>query len=39
MTKEQFRSLYRYVNAIYSGDYIVFKISRRRWELYHVPTE
>lgn len=39
MTKEQFRYLYKYVNAIYSGDYIVFKVSKRRWELYHVPTE
>lgn len=39
MTNEQFRRLYKYVNAIYSGDYIIFKVSKRRWELYHIPTE
>ena len=39
MTTEQFRQLYKYVNAIYSGDYIVFKVSKHRWELYHIPTE
>lgn len=39
MTKEQFRRQYNYVNAIYSGDYILFKVSKRRWELYHIPTE
>ena len=39
MTTKQFRQLYKYVNAIYSGDYIVFKVSKHRWELYHIPTE
>lgn len=39
MTTEQFRQLYKYVNAIYSGDYIIFKVSKHRWELYHIPTE
>lgn len=39
MTVEQFRRLYKYVNAVYSGDYIIFKVSKHRWELYHIPTE
>ena len=39
MTNEQFRRLYKYVNAIYSGDYIIFKVSKRRWELYNINTE
>ncbi|MGN1479673.1 MAG: hypothetical protein ACI4XH_07895 [Acutalibacteraceae bacterium] len=39
MTKEKFRQLYKYVNAVYYGDYIVFKVNKHRWELYNTVTE